>query len=117
MDSIFSIGIQSLWDELRHMPVGGVWWVNTDRNEDAISLVNQTIAAQGKDSRVAIITMGDEPKSIIRLDSDRGPQTVRLFSMPAEADSLYFLPRDIQCSIVPEHYLLVLKCSNNGLQN
>ncbi|WP_170950043.1 BcsE family c-di-GMP-binding protein, partial [Enterobacter hormaechei] len=30
MDSIFSIGIQSLWDELRHMPVGGVWWVNTD---------------------------------------------------------------------------------------
>ena len=65
MDSIFSIGIQSLWDELRHMPVGGVWWVNTDRNEDAISLVNQTIAAQGKDSRVAIITMGDEPKSII----------------------------------------------------
>ena len=84
MDSIFSIGIQSLWDELRHMPVGGVWWVNTDRNEDAISLVNQTIAAQGKDSRVAIITMGEEPKSIIRLDSDRGPQTVRLFSMPAE---------------------------------
>ncbi|WP_165731072.1 cellulose biosynthesis c-di-GMP-binding protein BcsE [Enterobacter hormaechei] len=117
MDSIFSIGIQSLWDELRHMPVGGVWWVNTDRNEDAISLVNQTIAAQGKDSRVAVITMGEEPKSIIRLDSDRGPQTVRLFSMPAEADSLYFLPRDIQCSIVPEHYLLILKCSNNGLQN
>ncbi|MED5756984.1 BcsE family c-di-GMP-binding protein, partial [Enterobacter roggenkampii] len=46
MDSIFSIGIQSLWDELSHMPVGGVWWINTDRNEDAISLVNQTIAAQ-----------------------------------------------------------------------
>ena len=46
MDSIFSIGIQSLWDELSHMPVGGVWWINTDRNEDAISLVNQTIAAR-----------------------------------------------------------------------
>ncbi|MXF96236.1 cellulose biosynthesis protein BcsE, partial [Escherichia coli] len=68
------------------MPVGGVWWINTDRNEDAISLVNQTIAAQDKDSRVAVITMGEEPKNIIRLENDRGPQTVRLFSMSSEAD-------------------------------
>ncbi|WP_276853217.1 cellulose biosynthesis c-di-GMP-binding protein BcsE [Enterobacter oligotrophicus] len=117
MDSIFSIGIQSLWDELRHMPVGGVWWINTDRNEDAISLVNQTIAAQDKDSRVAVITMGEAPKKIIRLENDRGPKTVRLFSMPAETDSLYFLPRDIQCSIDPDHYLLIFKCANNALQN
>lgn len=92
MDSIFSIGIQSLWDELRHMPVGGVWWVNSDRNEDAISLVNQTIAAQGKDSRVAVISMGEDPKQIITLERDRGPQTVRLFSMPSEADSLSICP-------------------------
>lgn len=102
MDSIFSIGIQSLWDELRHMPVGGVWWVNSDRNEDAISLVNQTIAAQGKDCRVAVISMGEDPKQIITLERDRGPQTVRLFSMPSEVDSLYYLSRDIQCSINPE---------------
>lgn len=117
MDSIFSIGIQSLWDELRHMPVGGVWWINTDRNEDAVSLVNQTIAAQTKDARVAVITMGEEPKKIIRLEDDRGPKTVKLFSMSTEADSLYFLPRDIQCTIDPDHYLVVLKCSNNALQN
>ena len=73
VDSIFSIGIQSLWDELSHMPVGGVWWINTDRNEDAISLVNQTIAAQDKDSRVAVISMGEDPKKIITLENDRGP--------------------------------------------
>ncbi len=59
------------------MPVGGVWWVNSDRNEDAISLVNQTIAAQGKDSRVAVISMGEDLKQIITLERDRGPQTVR----------------------------------------
>ena len=117
MDSIFSIGIQSLWDELSHMPVGGVWWINTDRNEDAISLVNQTIAAQDKDSRVAVISMGEEPKKIITLESDDGPQTVRLFSMSAEVDSLYFLSRDVQCSIDPDHYLVILKCANNVLKN
>lgn len=117
MDSIFSIGIQSLWDELRHMPVGGVWWINTDRNEDAISLVNQTIAAQDKDSRVAVISMGEDPKKQLKLENERGPQTVRLFTMPSDADSLYFLSRDIQCSIDPDHYLLILKCSGNALHN
>ncbi|QLR45174.1 cellulose biosynthesis protein BcsE [Enterobacter sp. RHBSTW-00994] len=117
MDSIFSIGIQSLWDELRHMPVGGVWWINTDRNEDALSLVNQTIAAQDQDARVAVVTMGEEPKKTIKLDSQHGPKKVRLFSMPNEANSLYFLPRDIQCSIDPDHYLVVLKCATNTWQN
>ncbi|HDR2794714.1 MULTISPECIES: cellulose biosynthesis c-di-GMP-binding protein BcsE [Enterobacter] len=117
MDSIFSIGIQSLWDELRHMPVGGVWWINTDRNEDAVSLVNQTIAEQTKDARVAVITMGEEPKKIIKLEDDRGPQAVQLFSMSTEADSLYFLPHDIQCTLDPDHYLVILKCSSNALQN
>lgn len=101
MDSIFSIGIQSLWDELSHMPVGGVWWINTDRNEDAISLVNQTIAAQDKDSRVAVISMGEDPKKIITLESGRGPQTVRLFSMTSEADSLYFCPATFSALLIP----------------
>ena len=48
MDPVFSIGISSLWDELRHMPAGGVWWFNVDRHEDAISLANQTIASQAE---------------------------------------------------------------------
>ncbi|MDY1038180.1 cellulose biosynthesis c-di-GMP-binding protein BcsE [Lelliottia sp. CFBP8978] len=117
MNPIFSIGIQSLWDELRHMPAGGVWWINTDRNDDAISLVNQTIAAQAKDAKVAVVTMGDDPKKIIRLIDDQGPDKVRLFSMPNEENGLYFLPRDIQCSIDLRHYLVVLKCANNAWQN
>ena len=56
MDPIFSIGIQSLWDELRHMPAGGVWWINADRDDDAVRLVNQTVAAQPKESKVAVIS-------------------------------------------------------------
>lgn len=53
MDPVFSIGISSLWDELRHMPAGGVWWFNVDRHEDAISLANQTIASQAATAHVA----------------------------------------------------------------
>lgn len=55
MDPVFSLGISSLWDELRHMPTGGVWWVNADRQQDAISLVNQTIASQTENANVAVI--------------------------------------------------------------
>jgi hypothetical protein len=74
VDSIFSIGIQSLWDELRHMPAGGVWWINADREEDAISLVNQTIASQSENAKVAVAGMGYDLQNILRLESDRGPK-------------------------------------------
>lgn len=74
MDSVFSIGISSLWDELRQMPAGGVWWVNTDRPEDAISLANQTIASQQETAKVAVICMGDDPNKLIKLDHNHGPE-------------------------------------------
>ncbi|HFX0266316.1 TPA: BcsE family c-di-GMP-binding protein, partial [Klebsiella pneumoniae] len=48
MDNVFTLGISSLWDEVCHMPVGGVWWLNVDRYADAVSLFNQTLAAQAK---------------------------------------------------------------------
>ena len=55
MDNVFTLGISSLWDEVCHMPVGGVWWLNVDRYADAVSLFNQTLAAQAKNSHVACL--------------------------------------------------------------
>ncbi len=90
MDPVFSIGISSLWDELRHMPAGGVWWVDADRNEDAISLVNQTIASQAGNAKVAVICMGCDPGELIKLDESHGPEKIQLFSMPDSEKGLYF---------------------------
>lgn len=70
MDPVFSIGISSLWDELRHMPAGGVWWFNVDRHEDAISLANQTIASRLK-PHVAVISMDSDPAKIFQLDDSQ----------------------------------------------
>jgi len=117
VDPIFSIGIQSLWDELRHMPTGGVWWLNTDREIDAFSLINQTIAQQDTEANVAVIGMDHDLRGILKLEKDRGPQKIRLFSMPNQSNSLYFLSRDLLCSIEPENYLLILLCANNAWQN
>lgn len=74
MNPIFSIGIQSLWDEVSHMPTGGMWWINTDRHEDAVILLNQTLSAQHKEARVAVVCMGADPKKIITLDDNCGPK-------------------------------------------
>lgn len=117
MDPIFSIGIQSLWDELRHMPAGGVWWINTDREQDAITLINQTLAEQTEDAKVAVAGMGYDLRKTIKLEPDHGPKKIQLFSMPNQEKSLYFFSRDLLCSIEPENYLLILLCANNAWQN
>lgn len=65
MNPIFSLGIQSLWDEVSHMPTGGVWWINTDRHEDAVSLLNQTLAAQPDSANVAVVSMGENPNNLM----------------------------------------------------
>lgn len=90
MDPVFSLGISSLWDELRHMPAGGVWWINTDRQQDAISLVNQTIASQTEKANVAVISMEGVPGNAIKLDESHGPEKIRLFTMPDSEKGLYF---------------------------
>ena len=51
MDIVYTLGISSLWDEVCHMPVGGVWWLNVDRYADAVSLMNQTLESQAQDSK------------------------------------------------------------------
>ncbi|WP_039057858.1 cellulose biosynthesis c-di-GMP-binding protein BcsE [Enterobacter sp. Bisph1] len=117
MEPIFSIGIQSLWDELRHMPAGGVWWVNTDREEDALSLINQTIAAQDSAAKVAAIGMGINLREHLKIARDHGPEKIQLFAMPNQENSLHFFTRDLLCSFEPKNYLLILVCANNAWQN
>ncbi|EFW5435714.1 cellulose biosynthesis protein BcsG [Shigella flexneri] len=117
VDPVFSIGISSLWDELRHMPAGGVWWFNVDRHEDAISLANQTIASQAETAHVAVISMDSDPAKIFQLDDSQGPEKIKLFSMLNHEKGLYYLARDLQCSIDPHNYLFILVCANNAWQN
>ncbi len=117
MDIVYSLGISSLWDEVCHMPVGGVWWLNVDRHADAVSLLNQTLAAQDKQARVAAIAMGDNPNEIIKLEKDRGPEKITLFTMPNRFEGLEEMHRDLVCSLEPGNYLFILLCAENAWQN
>ncbi|ALR78548.1 cellulose biosynthesis c-di-GMP-binding protein BcsE [[Enterobacter] lignolyticus] len=117
MNPVFSIGIQSLWDEVSHMPTGGVWWMNVERREDAESLLNQTIAAQPFDAKVAAVVMGEKPNKIIKLHESHGPEKIRIFAMPKNENGLYSLYRDLLCSIDPRDYLFILICTDNAWKN
>lgn len=117
MDPVFSLGIQSLWDEVSHMPLGGVWWINVERREDAVSLMNQTISAQPSAAKIAAITMGEKPHKIVKLNASHGPEKIRLFSMPKNESGLYSLRRDLLCTLDPAGYLFILLCSDNVWQN
>ncbi len=117
MNPIFSIGIESLWDEVSHMPTGGVWWMNTDRHEDAVSLLNQTLSAQADEAKVAVVSMGENPNDLIELEEKKGPKKISLFAMQDSPDSLYSLRRDLLCTLEPNNYFVVLLCSHNAWKN
>lgn len=117
MDSVFTLGISSLWDEVCHMPVGGVWWLNVDRYTDAVSLFNQTLAAQAKNSKIAALVMGDKPNNIISLDNEGGPDNIALFTLPNRPEALEEIHRDLVCSLEPGNYLFILLCAENTWQN
>lgn len=117
MNPIFSIGIDSLWDEVSHMPTGGVWWMNTDRHEDAISLLNQTLSAQAEGTKVAVVSMGENPKNLIELTGNSGPKRISMFAMQDSADGLYLMRRDLLCTLQPNNYFIILVCSHNAWKN
>ena len=117
MENVYTLGISSLWDEVCHMPVGGVWWLNVDRYKDAVSLLNQTLAAKDKDCKVAAIVMGNTPSKIISVDPQRGPAKIAAFTMPDSTEGLEELHRDLLCSLDPDNYLFILLTSENAWQN
>mgnify|MGYP003365591802 CR=1 FL=1 len=117
MNPIFTLGIQSLWDEVSHMPTGGVWWINTDRHEDAVSLLNQTLSAQQNDAKIAVVSMGENPNDIIEINDNRGPKKISLFTMQNNPDGLYCMRRDLLCTLDPKDYLVILLCSHNTWGN
>lgn len=106
MNPIFSIGIESLWDEVSHMPTGGVWWMNTDRHEDAVSLLNQTLSAQADEAKVAVVSMGENPNDLIELEEKKGPKKYR-FS-PCRIALIVYTPCAAICSVRLSRIIILL---------
>lgn len=117
MNPIYSVGIHSLWDELSHMPAGGVWWVNTERDDEAFSLVAQTLSAQHPQAQIALITMAHSGREVIEIMPDGGPDSIRLFTMNNTPKGLDFFSRDLSSRIKAKHRFFIFINANQYWQN
>ncbi|BDH44164.1 protein BcsE [Salmonella enterica subsp. enterica serovar Choleraesuis] len=91
------------------MPAGGIWWVNTERQEDLFTFVNETLAAQAQNSHVAVLMSDGIIRNHLAFTTS-GPETVQLFSLKPTKSSLESLQSDLLCSRSPENYLFILAC-------
>lgn len=117
MHPVFPLGIQLLWDELQRMPAGGIWWINTNQYDDAVSLVNSTIAAQSKETATALVAMTPSPGERVELNTQSGPEKVYLFSMAENLKGLKALTHDLSRHINPDHFFIILLLSNSTFEN
>ncbi|GAB80607.1 hypothetical protein YhjS [Shimwellia blattae DSM 4481 = NBRC 105725] len=117
MGPVFSLGIRPLWAELSHMPAGGIWWINTDRKQDALSLLNATLAEQAPDARCAAVVMDKTDLEQITLAANSGPGKVSLFTMPGQIKALQAFSSDLIRNINPEHFFIILLLSEKIFEN
>lgn len=111
---LFTLGIDAFQEELNHMPVGGVWWLNVDAKNDAVSLINQMITAQESSVNVAVIAPSDILRDEIKYHRKAGPEFIHLFSLPDSGERLGILSRDLMCSINPLHYFFIVLFPENA---
>lgn len=112
MNPVFLLGIQSLWQELREMSVGGIWWVNTDSQDDQIALINQTLASQTATCRAGVLISDESICHALSFDTG-GPERVRLFTFKPMKESLLSLRNDLLCSVIPDQYLFILPTADS----
>lgn len=108
MQSSFYLGINQLWDELLVMQKPGLYWLNIDRQEDAVVLCRQTVGRQLSDAEVAFISVDSDPRDVISSLPITGLNQLPLFSLSSSRQALIQLPDDLMRSLKPRDHLLVL---------
>lgn len=113
VDNVFILGILLLWDEVCYMLVGGVWWFNVDCYVDVVSLFNQMLVVQVKNSYVVVLVMGNKFKDIIFLDYIYGLDNIVLFILLNCLQVLEEIYCDLVCFFESGNYLFILLCVEN----
>ncbi|MCS3431274.1 cellulose biosynthesis protein BcsE [Klebsiella sp. BIGb0407] len=111
---LFTLGIDTLQEELSHMPAGGVWWLNVDIKSDAVNLINQMVISQISSAKVAVIAPPAILRDEIKFHKKAGPEFIHLFSMPDSGERLGILSRDLMCSINPSETLFIVLFPENA---
>lgn len=96
MQPDFYVGIDTLWEELRRLACGGVYWIATGQQAEAVALLNRTLLSQSPTARAALIAMADDPRALLEASLPaQGPATLLLFRLPASWRALQAMTLDV----------------------
>ncbi|PLR45368.1 cellulose biosynthesis protein BcsE [Chimaeribacter arupi] len=88
----FPFGIKQLWDELSVMQVRGLYWVNSDTQENARTLCRQVVASQAQGTDISLICSGEPPREVLGTLPGAAVARLPLFTLPAQKAALLRLP-------------------------
>lgn len=108
MTIFFSLGIEGVKDELGVLQSPGLYWICTERQQDASKLCRQVIACQTPQSRLALICAGHSPAELLTPPLISGPDAMPLFSLKEQPEALHQLTKDLMRTLRPRQRLLIL---------
>jgi cellulose biosynthesis protein BcsE len=91
MKNLYGLGLQQVQQELVTLQTPGLYWVTSQRQEDARLLLRQVVSHQ---QAVTLVSADEKPQSLLTPDLLTGPTRIPLFSLPANKVSLQQLESD-----------------------
>lgn len=89
------------------MQAPGLYWLNIDRQDDALILSRQVIAHQDINQRVALIGCEIDLQMILVELNQQGPLNIPFFTLPAERNAITQLPEDLMRTLRPRNRLII----------
>ena len=111
MKNHYALGLQQVQQELNRLQTPGIYWITSQRPEDARTLLRQVISSQ---AAATLISADEKPLMLLTPDPGGGPSRIPLYSLPANKSSLQQLESDF-ARVLNSRSGLVLFYSNATL--
>lgn len=104
----FSLDEKLMWGELSKLEKPGFYWINTDRQIDAIQFCKQTISALRPNDLAAVVCGIANPKPLLMDIKHQSAKKIPLFSLPEKKTALLELTSDFKKALATNNRLFLL---------
>ena len=111
MKKHYALGLQQIQQELNTLQNPGFYWITSQRQDDARTLLRQVVSQQ---KAATLISADEKPQALLTPDPIGGPARMPLFSLPANKRSLKQLESDFS-RVLNSRSGLVIFYSNAAL--
>lgn len=107
MTQSFSLGVRRLWNEISLLQPPGFYWVNIERQLDAVLFCRQLISAQTNDARAALICCGEDNEPLFTSLFLTKLKQFPYYILPEKKAALFHFTNDLMRELKPQARLLV----------